>query len=93
VLQQSYPSSVWRIYKQRIKIVIRYKCLQSNSKLTHIIDALNSQCSSFGLRNSLQQKRGKNCDDGSHHQKFNQREREIFFIRVQSVFHPWLKII
>ena len=66
---------------------------QANAELMQIANTLNSLRSSFGLRSGCQQKRGENCDDGNDNQKFNQCERKIFFIRVQSVFHPWLKII
>jgi hypothetical protein len=73
--------------------MIRLEHLQSQSKLPDIVRALNPQRSSFGLRNCRQQKRGENSNDGNDHQKFNQSERRIFFIRVQSVFHPWLIIV
>ena len=63
------------IYKQRISVVICQITLQSKPKLPHVVDALNTQCSSFGLRNYRQQKRGENSDDGDDRQKFNQSER------------------
>jgi hypothetical protein len=65
----------------------------SQSKLPNIIYALNLIRSLFGFRNCRQQKRGTNCGDGNDYQKFNQRERKLIVIRVQPVFHPWLKII
>src|SRR5277367_3551830 len=60
------------------------------SQLSHVVGALNSQRSSFDLRNRRQQKRGKNSNDGDDDQKFNQSERKVIFICVQSVFHLWL---
>ena len=72
-------------------MVVANKFLHRLSKLSHVVDTLNLQCSSLDLSNRRQQKRGKNCDDGNDHQQFNQRERRIFFFHVQSAFHLWPK--
>ncbi len=73
-------------------MIICEENMQRYTLLTQIVDALNFLRLGLGLRNSHQQKRGENCDDGNDNQQFSQRERKIFFIRVQSVFHPWLKL-
>ena len=90
VSQGIFPITVFRmvsrIKERRIIIMIRLEHLQSHSKLPNIVRTLNSQRFSFRLRNSRQQKRSKNCDDGNDHQQFNQRERRIFFIRVHLCF-------
>jgi hypothetical protein len=67
-----------RIYKQRIFIIVYYKSPQSHSKLSHIITALNSQCSSFDLSDGRQQKRRKNGADANYHQQLNQSKAASF---------------
>ena len=71
-------------------MIIRNEILYAKAQLMQVADASDLLRSPFGLRNCREQKRGENSDDGNDYQQFNQSERKIFFIRVQSVFHPWL---
>src|ERR1017187_2811764 len=58
---------------------IRDEQLHRVSHLMNIVRALNSQRSSFCLRNRRQQKRGQDGDDGDDHEQFNQGEGTSWF--------------
>ena len=63
---------IFDISIERINVIVRNKFVQDDSKLTDIIDTLNSLRLTFGLRKHRQQKRCENPDDGDNDQEFNQ---------------------
>jgi hypothetical protein len=60
-----------------VTVIVCGKCLQSDTQLMQVVDALYAQGFGFGLRNRGEQNGGEDSDDGDDHQQLNEGESVV----------------